>query len=118
MGNQDVSVSDPAVQLRRSQTGPPDHAQPTVPDLGANQEGARTDQFLSVRSLSHVAFRVNRELQLGISGARLRVLIKRFTESRHTTSGELKQALLADADPTGERAVRTRVEAPPATRRR
>jgi len=46
-------------------------ATPALPDLGANQEVARQDEFLSVRTLAAGAAQINTKLNLGLSGSRI-----------------------------------------------
>lgn len=77
----------------------------TQPDLGANQEGARQDEFLSVRTLSEGAHRINDVLRLGLSGSRIRKLVRQFVREGRSDI-DFRSWFIAYADPTGEHAVR------------
>jgi len=74
------------------------------PDLGANQEGARQDEFLSVRTLTFGARQINTKLNLGLSGSRIRKLVRRFVREGRSDI-DFYSWFIAYADPTGEQAV-------------
>ena len=78
-------------------------ATPVPPNLGANQEGARQDEFLSVRTLTSGARQINTKLNLGLSGSRIRKLVRRFV--REGRSDLDFYTWFAYADHTGEQAV-------------
>ncbi len=82
---------------------------PVLPDLGANQEVARQDEFLCVRTLSVSARLINAKRNLGLSGSRIRKLVRRFV--REGPSDLDFYTWCAYADPTGEVAVRNVVRA-------
>jgi len=82
---------------------------PVLPALGDNQEVARQDEFLSVRTLAAGAARINTTLNLGLSGSRIRKLVRRFV--REGRSDLDFYTWFAYADPTGEVAVRNVVRA-------
>lgn len=74
------------------------------PDLGANQEGDRQSDYLSVPTLSRQARKLVADLNLPMSGSRIRKLVRRFvTEGR--TDVDFRTWFIAYADPTGETAV-------------
>jgi len=75
---------------------------PVLPALG-DQEVARQDEFLSVRTLAAGAAQINTKLNLGLSGSRIRKLVRRFI--REGRSDLDFYTWFAYADPTGERAV-------------
>jgi hypothetical protein len=77
----------------------------TQPDLGANQEGSPGNTYLSVRTLSREARKVVDELDLPVSGSRMRDLIRRFV-SEGRGDIDFRTWVIAYADPTGETAVR------------
>ncbi len=78
---------------------------PVLPALGANQEGARQDEFLSVRTLTFGARQINAKLNLGLSGSRIRKLVRRFVREGRSDV-DFYTGVIAYADPTGEVAVR------------
>jgi hypothetical protein len=75
---------------------------PVPPDLG-DQEGARQDEFLSVRTLTAGAAHINAVLDLGLSGSRIRNLVHRFV--REGRSDLDFYTWFAYTDHTGEQAV-------------
>lgn len=75
------------------------------PDLGANHEGSRRDEFLSVSTLAREARKIAADLNITISGSRLRKIVRRFVDEGRSDV-EFRTWFLAYADPTGERAVR------------
>lgn len=75
------------------------------PDLGANQEGSREAEFISVRFLCGTANLINARKGLGLSGSRIRKLVRLFVRSGGSAV-EFRQWFLSYADPTGEAAVR------------
>ena len=77
---------------------------PVLPALGDNQEGARQDEFLSVRTLAAGAARINTVLNLGLSGSRIRKLVRRFVREGRSDV-DFYTWFIAYADHTGERAV-------------
>ncbi len=79
-------------------------ATPALPDLRANQEGARQDEFLSVRTLAAGAAQINAKLNLGLSGSRIRKLVRRFVREGRSDV-DFYTWVIAHADPTGEQAV-------------
>lgn len=83
----------------------PDLAHPRQPDLGANQEGTRADGFLSVPVLARQARRIVEDLNLPISGSRVRKLVARFVREGRADI-DFRTWFIAYADPTGETAVR------------
>lgn len=83
---------------------PPGSARSAPPDLGANQEGSRRDQFLSVSVLTRQARHIVEAHRLPITGCQLRRLVRRFVEEDRTAP-DLRTYLLGYADPTGETAV-------------
>ncbi len=78
-------------------------APPVPPALGVNQEVARQDEFLSVRTLYVSARLINTKLNLGLSGSRIRNLVRRFV--REGRSDIDFYTWFAYADHTGEQAV-------------
>lgn len=88
---------------------PPSTVVAGVPDLGANQEGSRRDEFLSVRTLSAQAQHVVAILNLPISGSRVRKLVRRFVAEGRSDI-DFRTWFIAYADPTGETAVRNVME--------
>jgi len=78
---------------------------PVQPALGANQEGARQDEFLSVRTLAAGAAQINTALNLGLSGARIRKLVRRFVREGRSDI-DFYTSFIAYADETGETATR------------
>ncbi len=78
---------------------------PPVPPALGDQEVARQDEFLSVRTLAAGAAQINTALNLGLSGSRIRKLVRRFV--REGRSGvDFYTSFIAYADETGETAVR------------
>ena len=77
---------------------------PVLPNLGANQEGERQDEFLSVRTLTFGARRINTKLNLGLSGSRIRNLVHRFVREGRSDV-DFYAWVIAYADTTGEAAV-------------
>jgi len=77
----------------------------TQPDLGANQEGGREDQFLSVRVLAREASKIVDQLNLPISGSRTRKLVRQFVHEGRADVN-FRTWFISYADPTGETAVR------------
>lgn len=75
------------------------------PDLGANQEGDREDQFLSVRVLAREASKIVDQLNLPISGSRTRKLVRQFVREGRADAN-FRTWFISYADPTGETAVR------------
>lgn len=80
------------------------HVSQQQPDLGANHEGARRDDYLSVSTLTREARKLCIDLRISISGSRLRKLVRRFVDEGRTDI-DLRTWLLSYADPTGETAV-------------
>jgi len=78
---------------------------PVLPNLGANQEGARQDEFLSVRTLAAGAAQINTALNLGLSGSRIRKLVRRFVREGRSDL-DFYTWFIAHADHTGETATR------------
>ncbi len=79
---------------------------PSVPPaLGVNQEGERQDEFLSVRTLTFGARQINRKLNLGLSGSRIRKLVRRFVREGRSDV-DFYTCFIAYKDETGEAAVR------------
>ena len=78
---------------------------PVPPALGVNQEVARQDEFLSVRTLIAGAAQINTKLNLGLSGSRIRNLVRRFVREGRSDV-DFYTWVIAYADPTGEVAVR------------
>ena len=78
---------------------------PVLPALGANQEGARQDEFLSVRTLAAGAAQINTELNLGLSGSRIRKLVRRFVREGRSDL-DFYTSFIAYADKTGDTATR------------
>ncbi len=76
---------------------------PVPPDLG-DQEGARQDEFLSVRTLTAGAAHINAVLDLGLSGSRIRNLVRRFVREGRSDV-DFCTWVIAYADHTGEQAV-------------
>jgi len=74
------------------------------PDLGGNQEGERQDSFLSVRTLAAGAAQINTALNLGLSGSRIRKLVRRFVREGRSDV-DFYTWFIAYADTTGEAAV-------------
>lgn len=74
-----------------------------LPDLGANHEGR--DAYLSVSTLTREARKLCVDLDIDVSGCRLRKLMRRFIAEGRSDI-ELRAWLLSYADPTGETAVR------------
>jgi len=77
---------------------------PVLPALGDIQEVARQDEFLSVRTLAAGAAQINTKLNLGLSGSRIRKLVRRFVREGRSDI-DLYTWFIAYADPTGEVAV-------------
>jgi len=75
------------------------------PDLGANQEGERQDNFLSVRTLAAGAAQINTTLNLGLNGSRIRKLVRRFVREGRSDV-DFYTSFIAYADETGESATR------------
>ncbi len=78
---------------------------PVSPNLGVNQEGARQDEFLSVRTLAAGAALINAKLNLGLSRSRVRKLVRRFVREGRSDV-DFYPWFIAYADPTGETATR------------
>ncbi len=74
------------------------------PALGDNQEVARQDSFLSVRTLAAGAAQINTALNLGLSGSRIRKLVRRFVREGRSDL-DFYTWIVAYADHTGEQAV-------------
>jgi len=85
-------------------------ATPVPPALGDIQEGARQDEFLSVRTLTAGARQINEVLNLGLSGSRIRNLVRRFVREGHSDI-DFYTWVISYADPTGEAATRNVVRA-------
>jgi len=83
---------------------PPSVTSATQPDLGANQEGARQDEFLSVPTLARQAAHIIAAHDLRISGSRVRKLVRRFVREGRGDI-DFRTWVIAYADPTGETAV-------------
>ncbi len=79
-------------------------APPVLPALGDNQEVARQDEFLSVRTLYVSARLINAKCNLGLSGSRIRKLVRRFVREGRSDI-DFYSWFIAYADPTGEQAV-------------
>ena len=78
---------------------------PSVPPaLGVNQEGERQDEFLSVRTLAAGAAQINTKLNLGLSGSRIRKLVRRFVREGRSDV-DFYTWVIAYVDPVGELAV-------------
>ncbi len=75
-----------------------------LPALGDNQEGARQDEFLPVRTLAAGAAQINTKLNLGLSGSRIRKLVRRFVREGRSDV-DFYTWVIAYADPVGELAV-------------
>ncbi len=73
------------------------------PDLGANQEGHRPGDYLSVPVLARQAAIIVAEKNLPISGSRVRKLVRRFVLDGHTDI-DLQTYILGYRDPVGETA--------------
>jgi len=71
------------------------------PALGANQEGARQAEFLSVRTLAAGAAQINAKLNLGLSGSRIRKLVRRFVREGRSDI-DFYTWVISYADHTGE----------------
>lgn len=78
---------------------------PVPPVLGVNQEVARRDEFLSVRTLTAGAAHINAVLDLGLSGSRIRKLVRRFVREGRSDI-DFCSWVVSHADKTGETAVR------------
>lgn len=85
-------------------SAPPGFMADIQPDLGANQEGSRSDEFLSVQTLARQAHKLVVELELPISGSRVRKLIRRFIREGRADV-DFRTWFIAYADPTGETAI-------------
>lgn len=83
----------------------PDSSLITQPDLGANQEGARQDEFLSVPTLARQAAHIIAAHDLRISGSRVRRLVRRFVREGRGDI-DFRTWFIAYADPVGEAATR------------
>lgn len=81
-------------------------AAPPGPNLRANGESRREDQFLSPRVMQREAAKILNARGLEVRPAALRRLITRFIQSGITTLAELEAHVISYADPTGETAVR------------
>ncbi len=77
---------------------------PVLPALGDNQEGARQAEFLSVRTLAAGAAQINKKLNLGLSGSRIRKLVRRFVREGRSDI-DFYTWVIGYADKTGEQAV-------------
>ncbi len=77
---------------------------PVPPALGDIQEVARQDEFLSVRTLTFGARRINTKLNLGLSGSRIRKLVRRFVREGRSDL-DFYTWFIAYTDHTGEQAV-------------
>lgn len=86
-------------------SAPPGYTPTTQPDLGANQEGSREGDFLSVPTLSRQAHKIVATLDLPISGSRVRKLVRRFVREGRADI-DFRTWFIAYADPTGETVVR------------
>jgi len=78
---------------------------PVPPALGDNQEVARQSEFLSVRSLYPTAQLINDKRNLGLSGSRIRKLVRRFVREGRSDI-DFYSRVIAYADKTGETATR------------
>ena len=78
---------------------------PVPPALGVNQEVAGQSEFLSVRSLYPAAQLINDKRNLGLSGSRIRKLVRRFVREGRSDI-DFYSWFIAYADKTGETAVR------------
>jgi len=79
---------------------------PAVPPaLGVNQEVAGQSEFLSVRRLYPTAQLINDKRNLGLSGSRIRKLVRRFVREGRSDI-DFYSSFIAYADKTGETAVR------------
>jgi len=78
---------------------------PVLPALGDNQEVARQDEFLSVRTLAAGAAQINTKRNLGLSGSRIRKLVRRFVREGRSDL-DFYTWFIAYADTTGEAATR------------
>lgn len=83
---------------------PPSGSAAIQPDLGAKQEGARAEGYLSVPTLVRQARKIVEEQQLPISGSRLRKLVRRFVDEGRADV-DFRTWFISYADPTGETAV-------------
>jgi len=79
---------------------------PVLPALGDIQEVARQDEFLSVRTLAAGAEQINTTLNLGLSGSRIRKLVRRFVREGRSDLDLDLYTWFAYADHTGEQAVK------------
>jgi hypothetical protein len=75
------------------------------PNLRANEQGAATDEFLSLRTLAREARKIVVEMNLPISGSRTRELVRLFVQEGHTDL-DFDTWFLTYADPTGEAAAK------------
>lgn len=77
----------------------------SVPDLGANHEGAGAGEFPCAATLSREAYRAVVDLDLGISGSKARQLVRSFI--RDTNEGRTTADFRTwYADPTCQTAIR------------
>jgi len=83
------------------------------PDLGGNQEGAATAHrfSLSIPLLTEQAERVVRDMDLHISGCRVRKLVRRYVRDGRGDI-DFTTWFLGYADPTGNEAVAHVMRAP------
>lgn len=106
-------------------TAPPGLAPEHQPDLGARiHEGVRRDGYLSVPVLSREARKVADDLDLRLSGSRIRNLVRRYVDTGRAAYTDERRLVddfrtwfIAYADPTGETVVnevlRGRTSLPP-----
>ncbi len=78
---------------------------PPVPPALGDQEDERQAEFLSVRTLAAGAAQINAKLNLGLSGSRIRKLVRRFVREGRSDV-DFYTWFIAYADPTGETATR------------
>ncbi len=81
-------------------TAPPNSTSgASQPDLGANQEGHRPSDYLSVPVLARQAAMIAAEKNLPISGSRARKLVRRFVREGRTDI-DFRTWFIGYADPT------------------
>ncbi len=78
---------------------------PVPPALGVNQEVAGQSEFFSVRTLYPTAQLINDKRNLGLSGSRIRKLVRRFVREGRSDI-DFYGWVVSYADETGETAVR------------
>jgi len=78
---------------------------PPVPPALGDQEDERQAEFLSVRTLAAGAAHINAVLDLGLSGSRIRKLVRRFVREGRSDI-DFCSWVVSHADKTGETAVR------------